>query len=666
MKKEMKKMNLSLKNTLIIASLMTVSMGIVSFLGYTKAKDLLTDGAKKEAIEQMKLVKTDIDNWVHEKKEIAYYLSKMDIFKKGDLPKIFAYNKEVTAKNKNVENAAAYIGPTGIVKLPNGNTDDISKQKLFTVPQSGKVYTTDELAISGITKDKPIIRTIAPLYDEKGAFIGAAGAAYYVDDLLTIISKTKIGKSGYPIVFSSNGTVVGYKNKSYIMNKNVRDFKNDELTKLVKKTMNGQKGMIKTNVNGVDSFVFYQKASEVDWGILVVVPQKEALADANSLLIFSSVVTVVSLIVVIVITYLSLVRTLKPLKVIKKQLHILSNSEGDLTKRLPVHSNDEIGELSLAFNAMLENLQQLISTILEKGQTVANSSYLLLQNIEQMSIASKQITDSIQSSAENSENQMYEFQKNLHSTEEITKKMTEISSTSLTVTDQAKKAADEAKNGNQNIVGLIKQMMTIQESVHTSSDVVGKLAIRSEEIGKILEMITAIANQTNLLALNANIEAARAGEHGKGFAVVADEVKKLADQSAVSAQQISTIVKEIQEETLHAMESMKKGIDEVSIGKNQTEKVGELFGSIVKTAENVADEIQHNFIATEQVVTQTKEVEKTIQHNVDVAKQLSNNFQKVAASSEEQLTTMEDITHSVESLSKMAQDLKQLLDKFNI
>jgi len=659
-------MNLSLKNTLIIASLMTVSMGIVSFLGYTKAKDLLTDGAKKEAIEQMKLVKTDIDNWVHEKKEIAYYLSKMDIFKKGDLPKIFAYNKEVTAKNKNVENAAAYIGPTGIVKLPNGNTDDISKQKLFTVPQSGKVYTTDELAISGITKDKPIIRTIAPLYDEKGAFIGAAGAAYYVDDLLTIISKTKIGKSGYPIVFSSNGTVVGYKNKSYIMNKNVRDFKNDELTKLVKKTMNGQKGMIKTNVNGVDSFVFYQKASEVDWGILVVVPQKEALADANSLLIFSSVVTVVSLIVVIVITYLSLVRTLKPLKVIKKQLHILSNSEGDLTKRLPVHSNDEIGELSLAFNAMLENLQQLISTILEKGQTVANSSYLLLQNIEQMSIASKQITDSIQSSAENSENQMYEFQKNLHSTEEITKKMTEISSTSLTVTDQAKKAADEAKNGNQNIVGLIKQMMTIQESVHTSSDVVGKLAIRSEEIGKILEMITAIANQTNLLALNANIEAARAGEHGKGFAVVADEVKKLADQSAVSAQQISTIVKEIQEETLHAMESMKKGIDEVSIGKNQTEKVGELFGSIVKTAENVADEIQHNFIATEQVVTQTKEVEKTIQHNVDVAKQLSNNFQKVAASSEEQLTTMEDITHSVESLSKMAQDLKQLLDKFNI
>jgi len=659
-------MNLSLKNTLIIASLMTVSMGIVSFLGYAKSKNLLIDGAKKEATEQMKLVKTDIDNWVHEKKEIAYYLSKMDIFKKGDLPKIFAYNKEVTAKNKNVENAAAYIGPTGIVKLPNGNTDDISKQKLFTVPQSGKVYTTDELAISGITKDKPIIRTIAPLYDEKGEFAGAAGAAYYVDDLLDIISKTKIGKSGYPIVFSSNGTVVGYKDKTYIMNKHINDFKNEKLTKLVKKTMHGKKGMIKTNVNGVESFVFYQRATEVDWGIFVVVPQKEALADANSLLIFSSIITVISLIVVIVSTYLSLVRTLKPLKVIKKQLQILAKSEGDLTKRLPVHTNDEVGELSCAFNGMLGNLQELISSILEKGETVSNASYLLLQNIEQMSIASKQITDSIQHSAESSENQTYEFQKNLHSTEDIVQKMTEISQTFLTVTDQAKNAADEAKNGNQHIKGLINQMTEIQQSVYTSSDVVGKLAARSEEIGKILAMITNIANQTNLLALNANIEAARAGEHGKGFAVVADEVKKLADQSAFSAQQISTIVNEIQEETLHAMTSMKKGIDEVAIGMNQTEKMGEMFGSIVKTAEDVAEEIQHNFMATEQVVSKTKDVEKTIECNVDVAKQLSANFQKVAASSEEQLTTIEDINHSVESLSQMAKELRHLLDKFNI
>ncbi|MDL5503412.1 MAG: methyl-accepting chemotaxis protein, partial [Candidatus Methanoperedens sp.] len=135
---------------------------------------------------------------------------------------------------------------------------------------------------------------------------------------------------------------------------------------------------------------------------------------------------------------------------------------------------------------------------------------------------------------------------------------------------------------------VTQKMAEIQSTVDNSATVIKQLDGKSQQIGEIIGVITNIADQTNLLALNAAIEAARAGEHGRGFAVVADEVRKLAEESRGAANQITGLIKEIQQGTNQAVVAMKHGTQTVSEGKKIMESTVSATNQIVKAAADVA------------------------------------------------------------------------------
>ena len=145
-------------------------------------------------------------------------------------------------------------------------------------------------------------------------------------------------------------------------------------------------------------------------------------------------------------------------------------------------------------------------------------------------------------------------------------------------------------------------MESINNNVDTLALVVEGLGKRSFEIGAITEVITAIADQTNLLSLNAAIEAARAGEHGRGFAVVSDEVRKLAEQSAQSAQQISQLITLIQEETKKAVKSMEKVSTEVEQGTSAVNEAGKSFNQIQATVNDVTLQVEEVTMTLKQTI----------------------------------------------------------------
>ena len=193
-------------------------------------------------------------------------------------------------------------------------------------------------------------------------------------------------------------------------------------------------------------------------------------------------------------------------------------------------------------------------------------------------------------------------------------------------------------------------MLRISEIVKQSAKTVEALGKSSNEIGQIVEVINEIADQTNLLALNAAIEAARAGEQGRGFSVVADEVRKLAERTSKATKEIAVMINQIQTDTFNAVESMKKGTEEVETGKVLADKAGIVLNDIIKEAEKVNDIAAQVASASEQQSISAEVISKNI---VDI----SNVTQQSAAG-------IEQISRSADSLNSINQKLESLINQF--
>jgi len=644
---------------------MGISLISVSSFGYLKSKEYMIDTFEKQAKREVEVVKNLVDVWIKGKQEIQNSLAETKELKTANVEETIELSKRMAKRNNNPD-AFAFIDKEGFLYLP-GVKVPLKGFEHYEKGIKGKTVTVDPVgsASPGI-EGTPIVLTAAPIYDYKGNIIGVSNGGDPIQELVNLVSKVKLGKTGSATVYTKDGTIVASKDKKDTLKKKITDQKNKELNEIVKETFEGKSGIKEVKIKGIDTIVAYGKSSQMDWGIMIQVPKSEALIEANALLKYSGFITVAFLLFSSLIVYFIVKSTFKPIEKMTNTLHTLSNNEGDLTHRLEENRSDEIGQLSKTFNSMIESLQTLLKNVLKKGSTVTTSSDVLLENIEQISLATKEITTIIQDASELSESQIKDYHKNISLMEEINQHVSEIIHVSSSVSKQAEESSIEAKNGNHELRDLTKQMNKIESSVHDSASALEKLGSRSDEIGQIVELITTIASQTNLLALNASIEAARAGEHGKGFAVVADEVKKLADQSALSAKKIAEIIRENQHDTTKVIESMKVGIKEIELGITKTKQVENAFDNAVKGAENVAEEIEQNFELTEKLSTKTKDIEEAMKRTIGIAEENSLGFQKIVVTTEEQFATVVDINEAVKSLAQMAKELNELLEKFKL
>lgn len=342
-------------------------------------------------------------------------------------------------------------------------------------------------------------------------------------------------------------------------------------------------------------------------------------------------------------------------------------ASGDLTvDEIKVKNKDEIGDLADSFNQMTRNLKILIEKIRLDSEQVASSAEELTAAAEQTTQATNHISTSIQEVANGAEIQGHGVNESSIAMKDMAQKIQQMAETTSSISELATETNGEARNGRYSLQKVTEQMNTIREFVDESASVINSLGVHSQEIGKIIDVITSIADQTNLLALNAAIEAARAGEYGKGFAVVADEVRKLAEQSKESADQITELIQKIQGDATTATDVMDKGTQEVKEGMLVVHEAEENFEKIQKLIEQVTAQIQEASASSEEMSASVQQVTASIEEIARIAKESSNNTQNIASASEEQLASMEEIVSSASALSKLAEDLQEQASQFKI
>lgn len=656
----MKKFNVSLKNKLILSFFIillipSITIAITSYISSEKNIDQQMQNA---TVKNVEIINQTVDQFMLAQMENVDYLSKTleaGKIEKNNDPETRKLLDKIQDSKADVEQT--YIGsetgqfmnsPTSFKNPP----DYDPRQRPWyqqAMEKKGEVIITDPYVSQS---SKQVVVTLAKATaDGKGV----VAVNLKLGSLTDIIGKVSIGEDGYLFLVDKINRYISHPT--------------EEAGEEASETMIGligasDSGNADYNVDGDEKRLSFTKNEITGWKIVGTMYQNEIDQAIKPILNTTLIVIFTSIIlggIAIWFIILTITRPINELVNVADKM-----SQGDLSAHINLDSKDELGRLAYAFNQMRTNLSDIISQVREKSSNLAASSEQLNASTEENTSATEQISSSIQEVAAGMEVQTSRIEESSMMAGDMSKSIQYIATSSNEVSQTALNATSAVEEGNKAIETTVEQMEFIKQTVNKLSGNIGILDDHSQEISKIVDVITNIAEQTNLLALNAAIEAARAGESGKGFAVVADEVRKLAEQSAQSTEQIRKMIGSIQQETSVAVKSMESGTTEVDRGIEVVSNAGKSFTAITgyvntisEQIEQVTSEIEGISAGTEQFVDTFKEVSR-------VADSTSAGAQNVSASTQEQLASMEEIRSAATSLSEIAEELQGLVQQFRI
>jgi methyl-accepting chemotaxis protein len=445
--------------------------------------------------------------------------------------------------------------------------------------------------------------------------IGVIAADIGMSVVATEVLNVKLGTTGNAMMIDSAGSILIHSDES-LFEKNI----NEQITS----------GEISTEVSeitiaGISYLAAKFEVLGTPWSIVVSVEKTDALSDLTTLQITSILMTIITLAIVITFVGFLVNLLLKPLNHITTAMKDIATGDADLTQRLEVVSNDEIGKVSGYFNNFIESIHHMVIDVIDSAT--------------QLDELSKQSNDTAGENNRAIQNQQEEITQVAAAIHEMSSTSAAVAENARITAESAQNAQSESKNSEENAVQNGQRMSGLTLQIEETTTVINQLNEHAQQINTILATIQGIAEQTNLLALNAAIEAARAGEQGRGFAVVADEVRALSQRTHEATGEIQSMIEALSGQTSSAVTQMGKSKSLVedtmttaqAVSSSQV-SIREAIASINDQAITIAEASKEQNSATEEInrISQTIQSEsQQLAENVEAAFSLSEQMHEL-------------------------------------
>jgi len=313
-------------------------------------------------------------------------------------------------------------------------------------------------------------------------------------------------------------------------------------------------------------------------------------------------------------------------------------ADGDLTVRVQTKGDDEIARLFKGFNRAAANLEDMVGEVRAVAEATASAG-------GQISASSDHLAASVQE-------QSTQAEEVAAAVEEMSQTVVQNAERTQRTAESAERGGERARRGEGMVTETVDKIEEIADAASATAATIERLGASSEEIGQIVETIDEIADQTNLLALNAAIEAARAGEHGKGFAVVAEEVRDLAERTTEATDEIAGMIASVQSETDEAVREMDRGSERVEEGLAMAREMGEAFETIVDSTDRVGERMAEIAAASEEQST--------------TSEQIARNVQSISSVSQESAVEVTQVAEAANDLTRLTTKLRRRVDQFEL
>ena len=630
-------------------------------------------------------------------REIRYYVDS-DVTQSMDIDKIIEWMCSKNDKKSANIDAMYFCTLDGKAYRDDGTVTDFSNEEFFkAIAVDGNYEYVSNPKMDEVIK-KPIFY-VAHVVIVNGKKLGVFAGVYPISSIQKIISDIELGETGSAWLLAGDGTVIMYPENGYAMKANFLNGLSAEHADMqqIAKNMIERKtgsGWIKDLAKKQKQFVTYTPVHNTPWSLGFNIAERQIYASGYSIRNIMLISFGIIALVLPAITAIVLFNLLNPLKKVEKAIDEIASGSANLTKRIHVSSNNEIGSIVLGFNKFTEKLQSIVSELKKSQITLSKAGDILSETTSNSADAIESIKNSIIETTSGINEQTYgitetssavnEIASNIDSLEKMISSQSAGVSEASSAVEQMIGNIDSVNSTVEKMVGSFNVLSeSAQDGFKKQSDV-NEMILKIEADSKLLleanSIIASIAAQTNMLAMNAAIEAAHAGEAGKGFSVVADEIRKLSENSSTQSRSIGERLSHIRtsiENVVTASKQTSAAFNTVTSGIKSTDELVQLILNAMSEqkagSKQIIDTLHAMNNSTFEVNSASKEMaegNKMILDRVSTLKSSATKMQDFINSMDEKAALIDKSSSElVDISSKVSDTISQIgsqIDKFEV